>query len=212
MNKGALLQAVEATQQKKSLPDLRTGDTARVHYKIKEGNKERIQVFEGLIIATKKLKTLQASITVRKVSVGVGVERTFPLHSPWISKLERVKRSRVRRAKLYFIRRLTSSAKRLRFKDKQTKPEVWEDVVAPEQNQEEPVAEPETEAQSPEQTMPDKDDSSQSAEPVATEKEAEKSGASAPKTDDQSKSSAGTDGGESGESVSAKKEAKDPSA
>jgi len=202
MNKMELIKTVEASQRKSSLPDLRSGDTVRVHYKIREAGKERVQVFEGLVIATKKMNTLQASITVRKVSLGVGVERTFPLHSPWITKLERVKRSRVRRAKLYFVRRLVSSAKRLRFKDKHGKPEVWEDVV------------PEVATDS------SKEESPVESENIETETELVKQGSeesAAPtvtlNTDDKSITDAGSVGGEPSQSVSSEQEeAKDTGA
>lgn len=129
MNIQALLHKVTEHQRKKTVPDLRAGDTVRVHYKIKEGNKERIQVFEGLVIAVKSPNTVQGSFTVRKIASGVGVERTFPLHSPWIAKIERVKTGKVRRAKLYFVRRLATSPRKFRLKDKGIEGTVWADVV-----------------------------------------------------------------------------------
>ncbi len=84
--------------------DIKPGQTVRVHQKIKEGEKERLQVFEGLVIAQKHGKTQNATFTVRKTSEGVGVERIFPIHSPIIAKLELVRTSKVRRAKLYHVR------------------------------------------------------------------------------------------------------------
>lgn len=90
---------------KKDLPDIRPGDTVRVHQKVKEGDKERTQVFEGLVIARKHGREAGSTITVRKVISGVGVERIFPLYSPTIEKIELVKREKVRRAKLYYLRR-----------------------------------------------------------------------------------------------------------
>jgi len=90
---------------KESLPDLRPGDTVRVHQKIQEGDKERIQVFEGLVIARKHHKEVGATFTVRKVISGVGVEKIFPLHSPKIEKIEILRRGKVRRAKLYYLRK-----------------------------------------------------------------------------------------------------------
>lgn len=90
-------------QARKDL-DLRAGDTVRVHVKIQEKGKTRIQLFEGLVLATKHGKETGATFTVRKVSNGVGVERIFPLYSPNIDKIEIIKRSKVRRAKLYFLR------------------------------------------------------------------------------------------------------------
>ena len=100
---------------KKDQPEIRTGYTVRVHQKIKEGDKFRIQVFEGLVIAKKHGQGISATITVRKISNGVGVERIFPLHLPTIEKIEVVKKHRVRRAKLYYIRQ--KSAKQSRLKE-----------------------------------------------------------------------------------------------
>jgi len=211
MNKMELMKSVEASQRKQSLPDLRTGDTVRVHYKIKEGSKERIQIFEGLVIAAKKMKSLQASITVRKISLGVGIERTFPLHSPWLTKLERIKRSRVRRAKLYFVRRLARSIKQFRLKDKEGKREVWESVIAPEE------ADSISEEIAPELGGEATDDAEvpsgteTSVEPDEVEKADAKVGET-PIVDDQSKIGAGTDGGNSGQPVSFSEEAKDTGA
>ena len=92
------------------MPELRPGDTIKVHQKIKEGDKERIQIFEGIIIAKKHGKGISATITVRKVVDGVGVERVFPIHSPSIEKIEVVRHGKVRRAKLYYLR--TARAKK----------------------------------------------------------------------------------------------------
>src|SRR4030042_3749124 len=89
---------------KKNIFDIRPGDTIKVHQKIKEGGKERIQVFEGLVLARKHGKEAGATITVRKVVSGVGVEKVFPIHSPLIAKIEVLKRGKVRRAKLYYLR------------------------------------------------------------------------------------------------------------
>lgn len=97
-----------------TIPDITAGDTVRVYQKIKEGDKFRTQIFEGLVIARRHGSTVMASITVRKVSGGVGVERIFPLHLPTIEKIELVKKSKVRRAKLYYLR--AKSAKETRRK------------------------------------------------------------------------------------------------
>ncbi len=98
-----LIQAVENEQLRNTYPDAGIGDLVRVHLKIKEGNRERIQVFEGTVIA-RKGGGLSETITVRRVSYGVGVERILPVHSPKIEKIEVVRKGHVRRAKLYYLR------------------------------------------------------------------------------------------------------------
>jgi large subunit ribosomal protein L19 len=98
---------------RKDIPEFRPGDTVRVHVKVLEGNRERIQVFEGVVIK-RRGGGISETFTVRKVSYGVGVERTFPLHSPRIDKIEVVRRGRVRRAKLYYLRNLTGKAARIK--------------------------------------------------------------------------------------------------
>ncbi len=116
-----LLDEVKSEQMRKDIPDFRAGDTLRVHFKIREGSKERIQVFEGVCIARHNDK-INSSITVRKISSGVGVERVFPLHTPLIDKIEVKKRGRVRRAKLYYLRKLRGKAARIReIKDFESK-------------------------------------------------------------------------------------------
>lgn len=112
-------------QLKTNIPDIRPGDVVRVHTKVKEKNKERIQIFEGLVIAQKHGKGPNATLTVRKISQGVGVERIFPLHSPTITKIEIVKRSKVRRAKLYYMRQ--RRGKKARMKTKELLGETWEE-------------------------------------------------------------------------------------
>ena len=109
---------------KKNPPAMVAGDTIRVHQKIKEGEKERVQIFEGLVIAVKHGKGLDGTFTVRKIAAGgVGVERTYPLHSPNIVKVERVKTASVNRAKLYYMRdRLGKAA---RFKGETRTPMTW---------------------------------------------------------------------------------------
>lgn len=98
-----LVKALSEQQIKSDLPKLQVGDTVKVHAKIKEGNRERIQVFEGTIIAIKH-SGINKSVTVRRISYGVGVEKTFPVHSPNIAKFEVVRNGRVRRSKLYYLR------------------------------------------------------------------------------------------------------------
>jgi large subunit ribosomal protein L19 len=96
-------------------PEMRSGDTVRVHVKVREGDKERIQVFEGMVIGMHR-GGARASFTVRKVSFGQGVERIFPLHSPIVDKIEVVRSAKVRRAKLYFLRDLRGKAARMKEK------------------------------------------------------------------------------------------------
>jgi large subunit ribosomal protein L19 len=116
---------------KKNIPDVQSGDTVKVHLIVKEGGKERVQIFEGLVIAVKHGKGLDGTFIVRKESFGVGVERVFPLHSPRVVKIERVKQSRVRRSKLYYMREL--SGKRARLKEVNRDPMVWEESAAEEE-------------------------------------------------------------------------------
>jgi large subunit ribosomal protein L19 len=108
-----LIDAIEASQLKTDIPDFKVGDTVRVHAKIIEGDKERIQVFEGAVISRANGGN-RATFTVRKISYGVGVERIFPLHSPRIDKIEVVTHGRVRRAKLYYLRELSGKAARIK--------------------------------------------------------------------------------------------------
>ena len=111
MNASEIIKSIEAEQLKAEVPEFAVGDTVKVHAKIKEGNRERIQVFEGTVL--KKQGTgVRATFTVRKISNGVGVEKTWPLHSPIVEKVEVVRRGRVRRAKLNYLRqRVGKSAK-----------------------------------------------------------------------------------------------------
>jgi large subunit ribosomal protein L19 len=103
------LKLVEATQLRKDIPEFKSGDTVNVHVKVKEGDKERIQEFQGMVIA-RRGAGINATFTVRKISDGVGVERIFPLHSPRIAKIERLKEGKARRAKLYYVRKLATKA------------------------------------------------------------------------------------------------------
>jgi large subunit ribosomal protein L19 len=120
-----VLDSVEKEQLRTDLPPFKPGDTIKVHVKIKEGDKERIQIFEGICIAMKH-GGVRATFTVRKISFGHGVERIFPMHSRVIDKVELVRSGRVRRAKLYYIRELRGKAARIReVKDvKETKAAV----------------------------------------------------------------------------------------
>jgi large subunit ribosomal protein L19 len=107
------LSVAEKPEMRADLPAFRIGDTIRVHVKIKEGDKERIQVFEGIVIARKN-GDLRSTFTVRKTSFGQGVERIFPLHSPIIEKLEVTRKGRVRRSKLYYLRDLKGKAAKIK--------------------------------------------------------------------------------------------------
>ena len=113
-NKGAILRAIEQPFMRDDHPEFDTGDTLRVDYKVVEGNRTRVQAFEGVVIARKNGRGARSTITVRKVSAGEGVERVFPLHSPLIAKLTVMKRGRTRRAKLYYLRELRGKAARLK--------------------------------------------------------------------------------------------------
>lgn len=106
---------IEREQVRMDLPEFAPGDTVTVHVKIREGNKERLQAFQGVVISKKK-GLANASFTVRKVSYGVGVERVFPMCSPIIDHIERVSQGRVRRAKIYYLRKLRGKAARIREK------------------------------------------------------------------------------------------------
>ncbi len=108
-----LMQAVDKSQMRKDIPAFRPGDTVRVHVKIKEGDKFRIQIFEGVVIGIKH-NGVSSTFTVRKVSSGYGVERIFPVHSPIIDRLEVVKSGKVRRARLYYLRGRRGKAARLK--------------------------------------------------------------------------------------------------
>jgi large subunit ribosomal protein L19 len=113
-NKGAILRSIEQPFMRDDIPEFDTGDTVRVDYKVTEGNRSRVQAFEGVVIARKNGKGARSTITVRKVSFGEGVERIFPLHSPVIDKIEVVRRGRTRRAKLYYLRELRGKAAKLK--------------------------------------------------------------------------------------------------
>ena len=103
MSKAAILDSVSQEGRKTNLPEIRPGDTVRAHVKVREAGKERIQLFEGVCIAVKN-GGVAKTITLRKISSGVGVERTFPLHSPNVAKFEVIRKGDVRRAKLYYLR------------------------------------------------------------------------------------------------------------
>jgi large subunit ribosomal protein L19 len=108
-----ILDKIDLEQMRFDMPDFRPGDTVKVHIRIIEGNKERVQVFQGVVLKRKR-GTMNATFTVRKISHGVGVEKTFAFHSPRIEKVELVTRGRVRRSRLYYLRERRGKAARIR--------------------------------------------------------------------------------------------------
>lgn len=196
---GAILKTVDASTRKTKVAEVRVGETVKVHYRIKEGNKLRLQIFEGLVIGVTKLKTLQASFTVRKVIDGVGVERTFPLHSPHLAKLERVKSGKVRRAKLNFVREYALS-RRFKLKDKGVAGSVWEEVA---KEQQEIAKEESKERASIE---------SDQAKPEASNEVAKPEESADNKTDELSGQDVGQDGGDASGGPVEEKETESPQA
>lgn len=114
------LDSIEQTQLKENIPSFQPGDTLKVHVRIKEGNKERLQIFEGVCIARKHGGSRE-TITVRKISFGVGVERIFPIHATIIDHIDVIRRGKVRRAKLYYLRDLRGKAARIKERDTRNK-------------------------------------------------------------------------------------------
>ena len=115
MSKAAILQSVVQDCIKQDLPDIKPGDTVKVHVKVREAGKERIQVYEGYVIAIKN-GGVAKTINVRKISNGVGVERTFPIHSPNVAKIDVIRKGAVRRAKLYYLRGKVGKEARIKEK------------------------------------------------------------------------------------------------
>lgn len=178
----SVIDKINAKYKKPHVVDVKSGDTVRVHQKIKEGNKERIQVFEGLVIRTSRTKSHTSAITVRKVASGVGVEKTYLVHSPLVVKLEVTKRSKVRRNYLSYIRARSGKSARLSGVDFDRAgvnaiPEVKEDKK--EEAKPEKASEAEKESKKPEQveeTTEEKTDKAeeQSSESKDTEEKIEK--------------------------------------
>jgi large subunit ribosomal protein L19 len=126
-----ILNAIEKPQMKQGITNFRVGDTVKVHAKVVEGDKERIQIFEGVVIG-RQGSGVREFVRVRKLSYGVGVERLFPLHSPMIDKVEVAKQGKVRRAKLYFLRELRGKAARIKEKERTyAAPAVAEQAAEP---------------------------------------------------------------------------------
>ena len=119
-NKMNRLDSIEKIQLKDNIPAFQSGDTVKVHVRIKEGNKERLQIFEGIVIAIKH-GGIRETVTVRKISFGVGVERIFPLHATIIDHIDVTRRGKVRRAKLYYLRDLRGKAARIKERDTRNK-------------------------------------------------------------------------------------------
>lgn len=113
MSQNPIIEKLSSSQLRSDVPDFRSGDTVRVHALIVEGDRERVQIFEGLVIKRRGYG-ISETYTVRKMSSGVGVERTFPVHSPRVAKIEVVRKGKVRRAKLYYIRSLSGKAARIK--------------------------------------------------------------------------------------------------
>lgn len=117
------MELVEKEQMREDIPDLKAGDTVKVHVRVIEGEKERLQVFEGVVMK-RRGGGMRSSFTVRKVSYGIGVERTFPTHSPMIDKIDVISRGKVRRSRIYYLRGLTGKAARI----KELRPETGAQV------------------------------------------------------------------------------------
>ena len=190
-----IIESVEKKHLRDNIADVRVGETVRVHYKIREGNKERAQIFEGLVIATKSGKTLQGSFTVRKVISGIGVERIFPLHSPWVIKIERAKSGKTRRAKLNFVRKYALSS-RFKLIDKDIEGTIWEQVAKDKEDIKEA-----TEKQNEADAVPEKTE--------AAEEKVEEKPETADNTANETKESGG-ESGKSGDVVSKEKGSEDP--
>lgn len=152
---------IEETYKKKKVADVKSGDTVRVHQKIKEGSKERVQVFEGLVIRTKRSKSLTSSITVRRIASGVGVEKSFLLHSPLIEKIEVVKRSDVNRNYLTYMRKRSGKSARLdsvEFDRDKANEQASEKLIGVEATEDVAEAEAPAEEKAPEAEAPKAED------------------------------------------------------
>jgi len=121
MNKQAIINSIEAEQMKKDLPEFGPGDTVRVQVKVVEGDKERLQAFQGIVLQ-RRGNGISATFTVRKVSAGIGVERIFPLHAPTVASIEVIRKGAVRRAKLFYLRGLTGRASKVQQRKEATAP------------------------------------------------------------------------------------------
>lgn len=157
----------EEQRKAKKFPDFQAGDVVKVHLKIKEGGKERIQIFQGLIIAIKGKQSASPTITVRKVSNGVGVEMIVPVLSKNVEKIDLIKRAKVRRAKLYYVRGLTAKQSRMKYKD-------VSEFIAEDEKEEVPseeVSEKEEKAESQEKAVPVPGEKDKKEEPKTSKEE-----------------------------------------
>jgi large subunit ribosomal protein L19 len=162
---------IERTRVRKDIPPFRPGDQVKVHVKVREGGRERLQVFEGVVIA-RRGGGLRESFTVRKVSFGVGVERTFPIHAPAVAKLEVVRHGKVRRAKLYYLREL--SGRRAKIEERRSRIQEW--VPEADVPEEAAVEQPAADSVAPETTEAVETEAApEPTEPQAAEPEAEAS-------------------------------------
>ncbi len=121
MNKQAIIKSIEAGQMKSDIPDFGPGDTVRVQVKVIEGDKERLQAFQGIVLQ-RRGAGISATFTVRKISAGIGVERIFPLHAPTVASVKVIKKGAVRRAKLFYLRGLTGRASKVKQDISETAP------------------------------------------------------------------------------------------
>lgn len=126
----AFLAAAAASSLKKNVPDLRSGDVVRVHQKVSEGNKERIQIFEGIVIVVRGGKGTSGTFTVRRVTGGIGIERIFPLHLPSITKIEKIRHLEIRQARPYYLRDLTARQIARKSKGELKEFAMWEEADA----------------------------------------------------------------------------------
>jgi large subunit ribosomal protein L19 len=169
----SVVQKIEEKFKKPHIVDVRSGDTVRVHQKVREGNKERVQVFEGLVIRTDRKKSHTASITVRRVASGIGVEKTYLMHSPLISKIEVVKRSKVRRNYLSYMRERTGKSARLSSVDFD-KEEVNKEPEAPAEPAEKEAKVPEQPEEKSETKAPAKEEPAKDVEQTDSKEKAAK--------------------------------------
>ena len=164
---------IERTRLRKDIPPFRPGDQVKVHVKVREGGRERLQVFEGVVIA-RRGGGLRESFTVRKVSFGVGVERTFPIHAPAIAKLEVVRHGKVRRAKLYYLREL--SGRRAKIEERRSRIQEWTPEAELQEEADAPAAEVTEETMATEAEVAaatEAEPEAEASEPAASEPAAE---------------------------------------